>query len=89
MADLLADSGPTLKRPFVHDNIEPPPAATVLMSSWGHCKATPAVRVSKTWSYEPEYRETSAILRQPLLRSPDIISDGNADLLTFRPCQIR
>lgn len=38
---------------------DPPPAATVLMSSWGACRVTPAVVASNTCSYWPAYRLTS------------------------------
>src|ERR1700712_3081766 len=55
-----ADSGPTTNRPFLKNNREPPPAATVFISSCGDCIVTPAVVVSKTCSYRPEpYLDTS------------------------------
>uniref|UniRef100_A0A6B0UNA8 Putative secreted protein n=1 Tax=Ixodes ricinus TaxID=34613 RepID=A0A6B0UNA8_IXORI len=39
--------------------MEPPPAATVLMSSWGAWMVTPAVVVSKVWSKCPSNLLTS------------------------------
>jgi len=45
--------GETLTK-YLKNNLEPPPAATVLMSSWGAWIVTPAVVVSKTWSNVPE-----------------------------------
>uniref|UniRef100_A0A182IL16 Secreted protein n=1 Tax=Anopheles atroparvus TaxID=41427 RepID=A0A182IL16_ANOAO len=54
-----ADSGPTTNRPLRKNNREPPPAATVLMSSCGAWMVTPAVVLSITCSYAPAYRDTS------------------------------
>eukprot|EP00967_Tisochrysis_lutea_P117356 scaffold189719_cov24-Tisochrysis_lutea.AAC.4 len=44
------DSGPTTKRPSRKKKREPPPAATVRMSSCGAWIVTPAMCASKTWA---------------------------------------
>lgn len=50
---------PTANRPFRKKRRDPPPAATVLMSSCGDWRVTPAVTVSKTCSNTPAKRDTS------------------------------
>jgi hypothetical protein len=55
-----AHASHTTHAPARNANCEPPPAATVLMSSWGAWICTPAMVVSNTCSSSPAYRDTSA-----------------------------
>lgn len=51
---------------------EPPPAATVLMSSCGACRVMPEIVASNTCSYCPAYRLTSVDV--PVQTNPSTVS---------------